>query len=264
MRRISVLAVTAALASSLFISENVLGKTIKIGATPVPHAEVLEFIKPKLKTEGVDLEIIVFNDYVQPFLTTEDHQLDANYFASRPWYEQFAQDHSLKNLVEVAGIHIEPLGLYSTNLKKLEELKDGATVAIPSEATNTGRALLLLQSAGLIKLEDPKAIDATTFQITENSKNLKFKELESAQLPRSLDDVDAAVINTNYALGAGLNPSKDALFIEQKESPYVNLLIAHRDIASDPDLKKVINELTSEEVRNFISKQYEGAVVPAF
>ncbi len=264
MRKLSLLAASVIFASTALFSLEANAKTIKIGATPVPHAEVLEHIKPKLKAEGVDLEVVIFNDYVQPFLTTEDHQLDANYFASKPWYEQFVLDHNLKNLVEVAGIHIEPLGLYSKDLKKLEDLKDGAVVAIPSEPTNTGRALLLLQSAGLITLEDPNAIDATTFSIVENKKNLKFKELESPQLPRSLEDVDAAVINTNYALGANLNPSKDALFIEQKDSPYVNLLIAHKDVADDPDLKKVLKELTSEDVRAFIEKKYEGAVVPAF
>ncbi len=258
------IAVTAAFFWVPFVVNSAVAKTIKIGATPVPHAEVLEYIKPKLKEQGVNLEIVIFNDYVQPFLTTEDHQLDANYFASRPWYEQFVIEHNLKNLVEVAGIHIEPLGLYSSSIKNLNDLKDGATVAIPSEPTNTGRALLLLQSAGLIRLEDPKAIDATPFQIVENHKNLKFKELESPQLPRSLEDVDVAVINTNYALGANLNPSKDALFIEQKNSPYVNLIIAHKDVAQDADLLKVIKTLESDDVRKFIEKQYEGAVVPAF
>ncbi len=264
MRKLNVFAASLVLAASTIISFGANANTIKIGASPIPHAEVLEYIKPKLKAQGVDLEIITFNDYVQPFLTTDDAQLDANYFASRPYYEQFSKEHNLNNLVEVAGIHIEPLGLYSAKYKKLAELPDGATIAIPSEPTNTGRALLLLQSAGLIKLEDPKAIDATTFNIAENKKQLQFKELESPQLPRSLDDVDASIINTNYALGAKLNPSKDALVIEKKDSPYVNIVIANKDKANDPDLKKVLNELTSEDVRAFIEKQYDGAVVPAF
>ncbi len=264
MRRISVLAASVVIAATSFLSISAQAKTIKIGATPIPHAEVLEYIKPKLKEQGVDLEVVIFNDYIQPFLTTEDGQLDANYFASRPWYEQFVKDHNLKNLVEVAGIHIEPLGLYSNSIKSLKDLKDGAVVAIPNEPTNTGRALLLLQSAGLIELEDPHAIDATTFSIVKNPKNLQFKEIESPQLPRALADVDAAVINTNYALGANLNPSRDALFIEQKDSPYVNLVIANKSIAQDDDLKKVINELTSADVKKYIEKQYDGAVVPAF
>ncbi len=264
MRKINVLAASLVFAASTFLSLSANADTLKIGATPIPHAEVLEYIKPKLKEQGVDLEVVIFNDYIQPFLTTEDGQLDANYFASRPWYEQFEKDHNLKNLVEVAGIHIEPLGLYSAKFKSLNDLKEGSVVAIPNEPTNTGRALLLLQSAGLITLEDPKAIDATTFSIVKNPLNLQFKEIESPQLPRALEDVDAAVINTNYALGANLNPSRDALFIEQKDSPYVNLLIANRNSAKNEDLKKVIKELTSADVKKFIEKQYDGAVVPAF
>jgi len=264
MRKIFSIASALAFSASLLFSASVNAGTIKIGATPIPHAEVLEFIKPKLKEQGVSLEVIIFNDYIQPFLTTEDGQLDANYFASRPWFEQFVKDHDLKNLVEIAGIHVEPLGLYSAKYKSLKDLPDGAVLAIPNEPTNTGRALLLLQRAGLITLEDPKAIDATTFSIVENRKGLKFKELESPQLPRSLEDVDAAIINTNYALGAKLNPAKDALFLEDKESPYVNLLIANVKAAENEDLKKVVKELTSKEVKEFIEKQYEGAVVPAF
>ncbi len=264
MRKISVFAASLVFAATSFLSLSANAKTIKIGASPIPHAEVLEYIKPKLKEQGVDLEVVIFNDYIQPFLTTEDGQLDANYFASRPYYEQFEKDHGLKNLVEVAGIHVEPLGLYSNKYKSLKELKEGAVLAIPNEPTNTGRALLLLQRAGLIKLEDPSAIDATTFSIVENPKNLQFREIESPQLPRALSDVDAAIINTNYALGANLNPSRDALVIENKESPYVNLLIANKSVAQDEDLKKVINELTSADVKKYIEKQYDGAVVPAF
>lgn len=264
MRKINVLAASLVFAATSFLSLSADAKTIKVGASPIPHAEVLEYIKPKLKEQGVDLEVVIFNDYIQPFLTTEDGQLDANYFASRPYYEQFTKDHNLKNQVEVAGIHIEPLGLYSSKFKSLNELKDGSVIAIPNEPTNTGRALLLLQSAGLITLEDPHAIDATTFSIVKNPKNLQFKEIESPQLPRALEDVDAAVINTNYALGANLNPSRDALVIEKKDSPYVNLVIANKESAQSEDLKKVLNELTSADVKKFIEKQYDGAVVPAF
>ena len=168
------------------------------------------------------------------------------------------------DLVNVGGIHIEPMGIYSRKIKDLKDLKDGATVAIPNDPTNGGRALLLLQSAGLITLEDPKSVTSTPLDIKDNNKNLNFKELEAPQLPRSLDDTDISIINTNYAIGAGLNPLKDALFIENSDSPYVNIVVANSKTAKKAGVKALVKALKSPEVKKFIEEKYKGAVVAAF
>ena len=238
-------------------------ETVSVGATPVPHVEILEVVKPILEKKGIDLKIVEFNDYVQPNLTVSDGQLDTNYFQHRPYLNSFVKERG-SDLVEVAGVHIEPMGLYSHKIDMLDKLDNGATVAIPNDPTNGARALLLLQSAGLIKLEDPENITATVLDIVENKKNLQFKELEAAQLPRSLDDVDAAVINTNFAINANLNPLKDSLIIESSDSPYVNVLVANSKSAKKKAVKALVDALHSKEVKEFIEKKYEGAVVPAF
>jgi len=196
---------------------------ITVGATPVPHAEVLEFIKPILQADGIELRIVEFTDYVLPNLALADGELDANYFQHIPYLETFAADHRL-DLTVLVGVHIEPMGLYSQRIGSLDELRSGATVAIPNDATNGGRALLLLQEAGLIRLAEGAGITATVFDVAENPRNLRFRELEAPLLPRALADVDAAVINTNYALEAGLVPLQDAIVIEGAESPYVNVV----------------------------------------
>ncbi len=238
-------------------------EVVSIGATPVPHVEILEVVKPILEKQGVDLKIVEFNDYVQPNLTVSDGELDANYFQHRPYLDSFVKDHG-SDLVEVVGVHIEPMGLYSHKIKKLDELKDGATIAIPNDPTNGARALLLLQAAGVITLEDPNNITATPLDVKDNQKNLKFKELEAAQLPRSLDDVDAAVINTNFAINAKLNPMKDSIIIENGDSPYVNVVVANSKSAQKPGVKALVKALQSKEVKDFIEKKYNGAVVAAF
>ena len=257
------LGATAALAFAVSSFSANANETVSVGATPVPHVEILEVVKPILEKQGVDLKIVEFNDYVQPNLSVSDGQLDANYFQHRPYLESFVKDRG-SDLVEVAGVHIEPMGLYSHKIEKLDELKDGATVAIPNDPTNGARALLLLQSAGLIELEDPSNITATVLDIKTNSKNLNFKELEAAQLPRSLDDVDAAVINTNFAISANLNPIKDSIIIEKSDSPYVNVLVANSKSAQKEGIKALVKALQSKEVKEFIEKKYNGAVVAAF
>ncbi len=238
-------------------------KVLKVGATAVPHAEILEFVKPALAKEGIKLDIVVFSDYVQPNLALDAGELDANYFQHIPYLESFSADHRLK-LTYIAKVHIEPMGAYSKRVKKLGDLKNRAVVAIPNDPTNGGRALLLLQQAGLISLKKGAGLKATVFDIAENPKNLQIKELEAAQLPRALDDVDLAVINTNYALEAGLVPTKDAIVIESGDSPYANVLAVRESRKNDPLLKKLAAALTTPAVKDFILKKYKGAVVPAF
>jgi D-methionine transport system substrate-binding protein len=237
--------------------------TLKIGATAVPHAEILDAIKAKLAKEGVKLEVKVFTDYVLPNVQVAEKQLDANFFQHVPYLDQQNKDKSF-GLVKVAGVHIEPFGIYSTKVKKLDEVKDGATVAIPNDPSNAGRALALLEKAGLLKLKDGVGINGTVKDIAENKKNLKVKELEAAMLPRVLNEVDIATINTNYALEAKLVPTKDALFIEDKNSPYVNILVARADNKDSEAMQKLVKALQSEDVKKFINDKYQGAVVPAF
>ncbi|EIK98423.1 NLPA lipoprotein [Pseudomonas sp. M47T1] len=252
-----------ALAAALTMGVANANEKLVVAATPVPHAEILELVKPILAKEGVDLEIKVFTDYVQPNVQVDQKRLDANYFETLPYLKNFNEGKGT-NLVTVVGVHVEPFGGYSKKIKSLSELKDGATVAIPNEGSNSGRALILLQKAGLITLKDPKNALATPKDIAENPKHLKFKELESAMLPRALDQVDLDMINTNYALDAGLNPAKDALVIEGADSPYVNYLVARPDNKDSDAMKKLAAALTSPEVKAFIEKKYNGAVLPAF
>ncbi|HWT69029.1 MAG TPA: MetQ/NlpA family ABC transporter substrate-binding protein [Pseudomonas sp.] len=237
--------------------------TLTVAATPVPHAEILEFVKPALAKEGVDLKVKVFTDYIQPNVQVAEKRLDANFFQHQPYLDEFNKAKGT-NLVSVAGVHLEPLGAYSSKYKKLDELPSTATVVIPNDATNGGRALLLLDKAGVIKLKDANNILSTVKDITENPKNLKFRELEAATIPRVLTQVDLALINTNYALEAKLDPAKDALVIEGSDSPYVNILVARADDKDSEAMKKLVAALHSPEVKAFIIEKYKGAVVPAF
>ncbi|TCS78648.1 MetQ/NlpA family ABC transporter substrate-binding protein [Pectinatus cerevisiiphilus] len=236
---------------------------LKVGATPVPHEEILEQVKDDLAKEGIDLQITEFNDYVQPNMALNDKELDANFFQHEPYLENFNAEHGME-LVNAGGIHIEPMGLYSHKIKNLDEIKDGAQIAIPNDPTNGGRALLLLQQANLIKLKDGIGVKATVQDIVDNPKNIKIQEIEAAQLPRSLDDVDAAVINTNFAVQADLVPTKDALVIEDSSSPYVNIIAVRKGDENRPEIKKLVAALQSEKIKNFIEEKYKGAIVPAF
>ncbi|AJY75456.1 MetQ/NlpA family ABC transporter substrate-binding protein [Paenibacillus beijingensis] len=237
--------------------------TLTVGATPVPHAEILNVVKPILAKEGITLEVKEFNDYVQPNVQLYEKQLDANFYQHTPYLDQFNKDKGY-DLVKVAGVHLEPIGAYSKKIKSTGELKDGATVAIPNDATNGGRALLLLAANDLIKLKDGTGVAATVKDVTDNPKNLKFKELEAATLPRVLDEVDLAIINTNFALEAKLDPTKDALFIEGKDSPYVNILVTRPDNKDSDTIGKLVKALNSDEVKTFINDNYKGSILPAF
>ena len=236
--------------------------TLKVGVSPVPHAEILGAVKDKLAKEGINVEIIEFTDYVQPNLALNDKNLDANYFQHKPYLDEFVRLRNLK-LVSAGAIHLEPMSVFSKKIKDLKDLPDGARVAIPNDPTNGGRALLVLQSAGLIKLRDGALITATPQDITENKKNLQFSELEAPQLPRSLEDADISVININFALEAKLNP-KDAIFTESSDSPYANIVAVREGDENRPEIKKLIEALTSQESKDFIEKKYNGAIKAAF
>ncbi len=238
-------------------------ETLTVAASAVPHAEILEFVKPTLAKEGVDLQIKVFNDYVQPNLQVAEKRMDANFFQHQPYLDEFNKGKGT-DLVSVGKVHVEPFGAYSDKTKSLNELPDGAHVAIPNDATNEGRAFLLLAKAGLITLKDPTSILATPRDVLQNPKNLKFRELEAATLPRVLTQVDLALINTNYALSANLDPTKDALIIEGAESPYANILVTRTENKDADAVKKLVAALQSPEVKAFILEKYKGAVVPAF
>jgi len=229
----------------------------------VPHAEILEFVKPALAKEGVDLKVKVFTDYIQPNVQVAEKRLDANFFQHQPYLDEFNKAKGT-SLVAVTGVHLEPLGAYSSKLKDLKDLPGGANVVIPNDATNGGRALLLLDKAGVIKLKDSKNILSTLKDIEQNPKDLKFRELEAATIPRVLTQVDLALINTNYALEAKLDPSKDALVIEGNDSPYVNILVSRADNKDSDAMKKLAAALHSPEVKQFITEKYKGAVLPAF
>lgn len=235
---------------------------LRVGATAVPHAEILEHIKPLLAAEGVTLEIKVFNDYVQPNTQLAEGRLDANYFQTKPYLDEFNASRGA-GLVTVAGVHVEPLGVYSRKHRTLAAIPTGAQAILPNDASNTGRSLLLLQTAGLITLRDGANPLQTVRDITGNPKGLVFREVEAATIPRILDQVDLAVINTNYALDAGLKPRTDALALESGDSPYVNYLVARPDNQSDPRIVALAAMLRSQAVKDFIAARYDGAVIPA-
>lgn len=236
---------------------------LRVGAVPIPHAEILEHLRPVLAKEGVALDIVVFNDYIQPNLALASGDLDANYFQHVPFMERFNKDHGT-NIVSVARVHIEPLGLYPGRSHTLADLKNGAVVAIANDPVNSGRGLLLLQAAGLIKLDTGTSLQTTLRNVVENPHHIVIQELEAAQLPRSLKDVDLAVINTNYALAAGLDPAKDALYLEHSDSPYANILATTPSMAKDPRVLALARALGTADTRAFILKKYKGAIIPAF
>ncbi|REE95445.1 MetQ/NlpA family ABC transporter substrate-binding protein [Thermomonospora umbrina] len=237
---------------------------LKVGASPSPHAEILGFVKDRLAgPQGLKLEIEEFSDYVQPNIALDEGRLDANYFQHKPYLDDFAQSKGVK-LAFVAPVHLEPLGAYSKKVTSLNELKQGATVAIPNDATNGARALKLLADNGLITLKPGAGANATERDVAANAKGLKFKALEAAQLPRSLQDVDAAVINGNYALEGGLTPAKDALVLERAAgNPYANGIVTQAGEENDPQVRKLVELLQSAEVKKFIQDRYRGSVLPS-
>ncbi|SHE51368.1 D-methionine transport system substrate-binding protein [Seinonella peptonophila] len=235
---------------------------LTVAASQVPHSEILEHVKPILQEEGIHLEIKVFQDYVIPNKVVNEGKADANFFQHVPYMEEANQKEHFQ-LVKVTGVHIEPLGGYSKKIKKIEQLTIGAKVAVPSDASNLTRALLLLDQNNIIKLDNRNG-NKTERNIVSNPKQLKVQPLEAAMLPRVLDQVDLAVINTNYALQAKLNPTKDSLIIEDKNSPYVNILATTKAKQNDPAIQKLAKALNSPEVKQFIKQKYKGAIVPAF
>ncbi|BAC74502.1 metal ABC transporter substrate-binding protein [Streptomyces avermitilis] len=236
-----------------------------VAASPTPHAEILDFVKKNLaKKAGLDLEVKEVTDYVTPNTATEDGSVGANYFQNQPYLDDFNKKKGT-HIVPVVTVHLEPLGLYSHKVKKADDLKSGATVAIPNDTVNEARALKLLDANGIITLKSGVGNEATPGDITKNPKNLKFKELEAAQTPRSLDDVDAAVVNGNYAISSGLKPAKDAVVLESpKDNPYGNFLAVKKGNEKDPRVKKLAKLLTSPEVKKFIEDKYAGSVIPSF
>ncbi|GAB6927139.1 MetQ/NlpA family ABC transporter substrate-binding protein [Paenibacillus sp. JCM 10914] len=237
--------------------------TLKVGASPEPHSKILAHVKPALEQEGVILEIVEFTDYILPNTQVDSKEIDANFFQHKPYLDNEINQRGL-DLAPVIAVHIEPLGAYSKKIESVDELKEGSVIAIPNDPSNGGRALSLLAKNGVIKLSDENKLEATAKDIVENPKNLKFQEVEAAMLPRMLDELDLAIINTNYALEAGLDPTKDALFIEDKENPYANLLVARPDNKDSDAIQKLAKALTSEDVKTFIEEEYKGAVLPAF
>jgi len=240
-------------------------KVIKIGVTPKPHEEIVNIAKPLLEKEGYTVEITEFNDYNQPNTAVEEGSLDANFFQHTPYLNEQNSSKGY-HLVSVGAVHLEPMGLYSKKVKSLEELKDGATIAVPNDPSNEARALKLLAGKGLIKIKDGELV--TSKDITENPKDLKFNELEAAAVPRAIDDVDAAVINGNYAIEAKFNPAKDAIIIEDKNSeaakPYANIVVVKQGNENQEKIKALVKAMTSPEVKEFIEKEYNGSVIPVF
>ncbi|MDR6977275.1 D-methionine transport system substrate-binding protein [Streptomyces sp. 3330] len=238
---------------------------LTVAASPTPHAEILDFVKDKLaKKAGLDLEVKEFTDYVTPNTATEDGSVDANYFQNQPYLDDFNKKNGT-HIVPVVTVHLEPLGLYSHKVKSADALKNGATIAVPNDSVNEARALKLLAANKLITLKEGVGNEATPADITANPKKLKFKELEAAQTPRSLDDVDAAVINGNYAIEADLKPASDALVLESAtDNPYGNFLAVKDGNEDDPRVKKLAELLTSAEVKKFIEDTYDGSVIASF
>ncbi|MDR2178283.1 MAG: MetQ/NlpA family ABC transporter substrate-binding protein [Treponema sp.] len=237
--------------------------TLVVGATAIPHAVLLNLIKPDLAAQGIELRVVEFADYVVPNTALISGDLDANFFQHLPYLE--GNPEWSRALVSAFGVHVEPFGLYSATVKDISGLKDGSTIAIPNDPTNGGRALLLLQANGLITLKSGAGITATPLDIESNPKNLRFRELEAAQLPRALEDVDAATINGNYALEAGFNPVRDSLIIEGAQSPYVNIVAVRKGFEGDPRIQALEKALRSQKVKDFIGANYaDGSVVAIF
>ncbi|MFE2420193.1 MetQ/NlpA family ABC transporter substrate-binding protein [Streptomyces hokutonensis] len=236
-----------------------------VAASPTPHAEILDYVKDHLaKKAGLDLEVKEFTDYVTPNTATEDGSVGANYFQNQPYLDDFNKKNGT-HIVPVVTVHLEPLGLYSHKVKSADALTSGATIAVPNDSVNEARALKLLAANKLITLKAGVGNEATPADITDNPKKLKFKELEAAQTPRSLDDVDAAVINGNYAISSGLKPAKDAIVLESaSNNPYGNFLAVKKGNEKDPRVKKLAKLLTSPEVKKFIEDKYAGSVIPSF
>lgn len=238
-------------------------KVFKVGVTPVPHTAFLDLIKDDLKKEGIDLEIVEFNDYVIPNIALADKEVDANYFQHIPYLQKFSEERKL-DLKALGTVHIAPLALYSNKYKSVKDFPKGATVAMPNDPSNLGRSLILLHLNGLIKLKDPNDWFATEFDVIENPKKLKFKLVEAPQLPRVLKDVDSAIVPGNFAIQNGLNPIKNGLIRENENSPYANVVAVRTGDENREDVKTFFRILRSDKLKKFIDEKYDGGVIATF
>ena len=265
MNKRNLLQSTLALALAVGFSGAVLAqdKPLKIGVTGGPHAQILEQVKKIAEKDGLKIQIVEFSDYVQPNAALSAGDLDANIYQHKPYLDAQVKDRGYK-LVKVADTVNFPIGIYSKKVKSLSELKDGAKFGIPNDPTNGGRVLLMLQEKGLIKLKAEAGLKATPLDVTDNPKKIKFVEVDAAQLPRTLDDLDAAAINTNFALPAGLTPGKDSIAQENAKGPYVNVIVVQEQNKDKPWVAKLIKAYQSEENRKFIQTEFKGSVLPGF
>lgn len=248
-------------------TSDLAGTTLKVAASPTPHAEILNAAKDILAEQGITLEVVEFSDYVQPNMVTESGEVDANYFQHKPYLDSFNEENGT-HLVSVGPVHYEPFGIYPGKSNDLNNIADGATIAVPNDTTNEARALQLLAAQGIITVRDGAGLTATVNDIVENPHNVKIEEIEAAQLPRTVSDVDFAVINGNYAMEAGFSVGKDALATEDAGSEaaqtYANVLVVKEGHENDPAIQALYAALTSDTVKNFINETYDGAVVPIF
>lgn len=236
---------------------------LKIGVSPGEHAEIMEQVAPIAREKGLDIKVIEFSDYVMPNTALADGDLNANSFQHVPYLENQMKDRGYE-LVVVAKTITTPMGVYSRKVKSLDELAEGASVAIPNDPTNGGRALLVLADQGIIKVKDGAGLVPSPLDVTENPKKLKFRELDAAQLPRALDDADAAVINTNYVLAAGISPKNDSIAMEKADSPYANVIVVRKGDETAPWVKTLIEAYQDPKIKEFIETKYEGSVIPAW
>lgn len=241
-------------------SESADSSVLRVGATPEPHGTLLNLIADTLAQQGITLEVVEFTDYVMPNEALQSGEIDANYFQHLPYLESFNTEHGY-DLVSAGGIHIEPMALYSTKYASVEEIPDGAVIAIPNDPTNEGRALLLLESAGLITVSDDAGIEAVPSDITDNPHNFQFSEIEAASLPRVIEDVDAAVINGNYAIPAGLIATRDGLYVEGGDSPYVNVIAVRNGDENRSEIQALVSALKSDVVAQYIAQNYPNGEV---
>ncbi len=263
MLRTRLLGAVLGLAALTFGATAMAQTTIKIGVSPGPHAQIMEQVKPIAAKQGLNLEIMEFSDYVIPNQALAQGDLNANCFQHEPYLINQVKDRGF-DIVKAGNTLVFPMAVYSKKVKKLAELKDGSRIGIPNDPTNGGRALLLLQSGGLIKLRDGVGLKASPLDIKENPKKLQILELDAAQLPRSLNDLDAAAVNTDYALDAGLSPDKDGIVKEGTDSPYMNIIVVRREDKDKPWVATLLNAYHSPEIKKFVLDKYKGAAVPGW
>ena len=244
-------------------SNSVKKEKLKVAATAIPAGEVLEVVKEDLLKEGIDMEIIIFNDYIQPNKVLQSKEVDVNLFQHVPYMENFAKKHGFE-MVSVGKIYLPTLALYSKKIKNISELKNGDTILLPNDPTNLARSLILLDKSGIIKLSDNKKMDSTLKDIVENPKNIKFNELSAEQLAPRLPEVAASIVNSSFALDAGLSYKEDGILAEGKDSPYANALVTLKGNENDQKKKKLLKALQSEKVKKFIEEKYKDVIVPVF